>query len=133
MSYLYLIGGLAMLIFFGDILVRGAVALATRFAIPTLVTGLTIVAFGTSAPELVVSLKAALSDAPGIAIGNVVGSNIANILLVLGVPALIHATNCCQPMIRRNMMYVIGATLLFITLCFMGPLTFWHGAILFSL
>ena len=133
MTYLIFAGGLALLIFCGDALVRGAVALATRLSIPTMVTGLTIVAFGTSAPELVVSLKAALTGSSGIAIGNVVGSNIANILLVLGIPALIYATNCAQPMIRRNMIYVILASVLFILFCFTGPLNFWHGLILFSL
>ena len=133
MTYVIFASGLALLILCGDALVRGAVALAVRLSIPTLVTGLTIVAFGTSAPELVVSLRAALTDAPGIAIGNVVGSNIANVLLVLGLPAIIAATNCNQPFIERNMIYTIGASLLFITLCFLGPLSFWHGFILFTL
>ncbi len=133
MVYLTLLGGIILLLLCGDALVRGAVALAVRLNIPTLVIGLTIVAFGTSAPELVVSLRAALTGSPGIAIGNVVGSNIANVLLVLGLPALICATNCNQPFIRRNMVYVLGANLIFIWLCFLGPLVFWHGAILFAL
>ncbi len=133
MVYLMLIAGIATLLFCGDLLVRGAVALAVKLEIPALVIGLTIVAFGTSAPELVVSLRAALSGSPGLAIGNVVGSNIANVFLVLGVPALICATNCDQPFIRRNMLYVVGASLLFISLCFYDPLSFWHGAILFAL
>lgn len=133
MVYLTLVAGIALLLFCGDLLVRGAVALAVRLEIPSLVIGLTIVAFGTSAPELVVSLRAALAGAPGIAIGNVVGSNIANVFLVLGLPALICATSCNQPFIRRNMLYVLGASLLFITLCFLDPLTFWHGAVLFAL
>jgi cation:H+ antiporter len=133
MNYLLLVAGIALLLFCGDLLVRGAVAFAVKLRIPSLVIGLTIVAFGTSAPELVVSLRAALAGAPGIAIGNVVGSNIANVFLVLGVPALIAATNCDQPFIQRNMLYVLGASLIFITLCFLDPLTFWHGAILFAL
>ncbi len=133
MVYLMLAAGIGMLLFCGDLLVRGAVALAVRLEIPALVIGLTIVAFGTSAPELVVSLRAALAGSPGIAIGNVVGSNIANVLLVLGVPALICATNCDQPFIKRNMLYVLGASVVFIWLCFLGPLEFWHGAILFAL
>lgn len=132
MVYVTLAAGLLLLLFGGDVLVRGAVSLAVKLEIPTLVIGLTIVAFGTSAPELVISLRSALAGSPGIAIGNVVGSNIANVLLVLGIPALIAATNCDQPFIKRNMMYVIGASLLFITLCFLGPLSFWHGAILFG-
>lgn len=133
MFYLALATGIVMLLFCGDVLVRGAVAMAVKLDIPTLVIGLTIVAFGTSAPELVVSLRAALAGSPGISIGNVVGSNIANVLLVLGLPAMIAATDCNQPFIRRNTLYVLGASLLFIGLCFAGPLTFWHGFVLFAL
>ena len=132
MAYLELALGIAALVVCGDLLVRGSVALATRLDIPILVIGLTIVAFGTSAPELVVSLRAVLTGAPGLAIGNVVGSNIANVLLVLGLPALISATNFKQPLIKRNMFFVIFASLLFITLSFYGPLSFMHGAILFA-
>lgn len=133
MVYLTLAAGLALLLVCGDFLVRGAVALAEKLNIPPLVIGLTIVAFGTSAPELVVSLRAALSGSPGIALGNVVGSNIANVLLVLGLPALICATNCDQPSLLRNTAYVVIASFLFVGLCYLGPLTFWHGAILFGL
>ncbi|MFQ5625408.1 MAG: calcium/sodium antiporter [Methyloligellaceae bacterium] len=133
MVYVTLAAGILLLLFGGDVLVRGAVSLAVKLEIPTLVIGLTIVAFGTSAPELVVSLRSALAGSPGIAIGNVVGSNIANVLLVLGIPALIAATNCDQPFIKRNMLYVLGASMIFITLCFIGPLSFWHGVILFGL
>ncbi len=133
MVYVTLAAGILLLLFGGDVLVRGAVSLAVKLEIPTLVIGLTIVAFGTSAPELVVSLRSALAGSPGIAIGNVVGSNIANVLLVLGIPALIAATNCDQPFIKRNMLYVLGASMIFITLCFLGPLAFWHGVILFGL
>lgn len=133
MSYVLLGIGVALLLVCGDALVRGAVALSIKLGIPTLVIGLTVVAFGTSAPELVVSLRAALSGSPGLAIGNVVGSNIANILLVLGLPALIAATDCDQPFIRRNMFYVIGTSLLFIGLCYYGPLAFWQGLLMFLL
>lgn len=133
MSYLLLSLGIALLLICGDALVRGAVALSVKLGIPTLVIGLTIVAFGTSAPELVVSLRAVLADAPGMAIGNVVGSNIANILLVLGLPAIIVATDTKQDFVVRNTVYVILATLVFIALCYMGPLDFWHGALLFAL
>lgn len=122
-----------MLIVAGDLLVRGATALALRFGIPAVIVGLTVVAFGTSAPELMISVRAAIDGVPGIAIGNVVGSNIANVLLVLGLPAIFHATNCREPHIRRNTAYMIAATLLFIALCFMGPLGFWQGALLFAL
>ncbi|MAM24695.1 MAG: sodium:calcium antiporter, partial [Rhodobacteraceae bacterium] len=89
MDYLFVIGGLVGLLLGGEMLVRGAVALAQRLEIPPLVIGLTIVGFGTSMPELVTSLQAALVGAPGIALGNVVGSNTANILLILGVSAVL--------------------------------------------
>lgn len=128
-----LIGGIALLLFCGDLLVRGAVGLAERLGIPAIVIGLTIVSFGTSAPEMVVSVRAALAGSPGIAIGNVVGSNIANILLVLGLPAMITATQCHQQHVVRNMLFVLGASLLFIAMCFAGPLSLWHGAVLLSL
>lgn len=133
MSYIVLLSGFVLLIGAGDLLVRGATALALRLGIPTLIVGLTVVAFGTSAPELMVSVSAALDGSPGIAVGNVVGSNIANIFLVLGVPALFYATDCRAPHVRRNTVFMIGATILFIVLCFFGTLGFWQGALLFSL
>ena len=130
---LLLIGGLITLLVCGDALVRGAVALSVKFNVPTLVIGLTVVAFGTSAPELVVSIHAAVSGAPGLAVGNVVGSNIANIFLVLGVPALISAIDCNQPFIRRNMVFVLIASVIFIWLCYIGPLSVGHGLVLVTL
>ncbi|WP_366655498.1 calcium/sodium antiporter [Fodinicurvata sp. EGI_FJ10296] len=87
--YLELLLGLILLVAGGDALVRGAVALARRFGISPLLIGLTLVGFGTSTPELVTSIQAAFAGSPGIAVGNVVGSNIANILLILGVAAVI--------------------------------------------
>ena len=89
MTILLLLTGLTLLAIGGDVLVRGAVAVADRLGVSPLLAGLTIVGFGTSTPELVTSLFAAFDGAPGIAVGNVVGSNIANILLILGVSALI--------------------------------------------
>ena len=108
LSYILLPVGLLVLLKGGDWLVKGAAGLAQRFRVPPLVIGLTIVAFGTSAPELVISLDAALIGAGGIAIGNVVGSNIANVLLVLAVPALI------APIMRPEDR--LGPTLAFLTL-----------------
>jgi cation:H+ antiporter len=98
------------------------------------VIGLTVVALGTSAPELVVSIKAALSGVPDIAVGNVVGSNIANILLVLGLPALIYPVACeCDGPIRRNGLFMVGASAIFIGLGWSGRYEFWHGALLLGL
>lgn len=88
MLYLFVFAGFVLLMAGGEILVRGAVALAARLGVSPLVIGLTVVGFGTSTPELVTSLDAALSGAPGIAVGNVIGSNTANILLILGIAAL---------------------------------------------
>lgn len=115
-SILALLSGFALLVFAGDYLVRGAVGLAEKFAISQLVIGLTIVAFGTSAPELFISVQAALSGAPGIAVGNVVGSNIANVLLVLGVPAMILPTLTDQPGVRRSVTAMIAVSILFMWL-----------------
>lgn len=132
-DYLSLAGGLVVLIVAGDVLVRGSVGVAQRLGIPNLVIGLTIVAFGTSAPELVISLNAALHDSGGIAIGNVVGSNIANVLLVLGVPALIAATPCDQDGALRNAVFMVAVSLVFTILCFFSPLSYSTGAILLVL
>lgn len=132
LTYILLVLGFVVLIVAGDLLVRGAVSLALFFGVSPLVIGLTIVGFGTSAPELVISLDAALTGSTDMAIGNVVGSNIANLLLVLGLPALISRTNCNQTGIERNMIYVILATLLFIGLCYFGDLYIWQGLVLLA-
>lgn len=132
-DYISLAGGLVVLIIAGDVLVRGSVGIAQRLGIPNLVIGLTIVAFGTSAPELVISLKAAMEDAGGIAIGNVVGSNIANVLLVLGMPALIAATPCGEDGATRNAMFMVAVTVVFIGLCFFTPIGLLAGIVLLVL
>jgi cation:H+ antiporter len=130
MMYLMVAGGLALLLIGGDVLVRGAVTLAQRLEIPSLVIGLTVVAFGTSAPELVVSVGAALKGVPELAIGNVVGSNIANVLLVLGIPALIAPIACDASTIRRETAIMVGVTVAFLVLCLTGELRVWHGALM---
>ncbi|MDH5748573.1 MAG: sodium:calcium antiporter, partial [Rhodospirillales bacterium] len=89
MMYFEVVVGFVLLLGGAEFLVRGAVVLAKKLGISSLVIGMTVVAIGTSAPELVVSLNAALEGVPGIAIGNVVGSNIANVLLILGVAGLV--------------------------------------------
>ena len=106
--------GLVGLVVGGDFLVKGAVGLARRIGISPLVIGLTIVAFGTSAPELVISLDAAFAGSAGLAVGNVVGSNIANVLLVLGVPALILPIVCDQDGVHSMIYFLLGVTALFI-------------------
>lgn len=114
----------------GDILVKGAVSLAQRLGVSTLVIGLTIVAFGTSAPELVVGVDAVLEGAPTLALGNAVGSNIANILLVVGLPAMIMPVAVNAPKLGRNQIYMLGASMLLILMAFNGPITAAYGAVL---
>lgn len=122
-------GGLVILLIAGDMLVRGAVNLALRLGIPALMVGMTVVAFGTSAPELLVSVQAAWNDAGGLALGNVVGSNIANILLVLGAPALIAAVPVGRD-ILRDYSVMIAASVLFIALSFTGVIATWQALVL---
>ena len=100
-SILLIFAGLALLLGGGEALVRGAVQIAGRLGLSPLVIGLTIVGFGTSTPELVTSIEAALIGAPGIAVGNVVGSNIANILLILGAAVLLAPTKYVQQRIDK--------------------------------
>lgn len=129
-DFLKLFGGFVYLLMGGDLLVRGALGLARESRIPPMVVGLTVVAMGTSAPELMVSSVSALSGYPGIAIGNVVGSNIANVLLVIGVPVLIHPIICSQEGLGKQTSLMIAVSLLFIALCFMQPIGFWMGLLL---
>ncbi len=132
MDSVYVVLGLVLLVLAGDSLVRGSVNLSLRLGIPPLIVGLTVVAFGTSAPELLVSVSAVLEGAPGIALGNVVGSNIANILLVLGIPAMISTIHSSTLGVSRGFITMLAATVLFIGLCFLGPITWWHAAILLA-
>ncbi|MBM2576155.1 calcium/sodium antiporter [Jannaschia sp. Os4] len=122
------VGGLILLILAGDALVRGAVNLALRLGISALVVSLTVVAFGTSAPELLVSIEAVLDDAPGLALGNVVGSNTANVLLVLGVPALISGLATKTHDTRRDYAFMLAGTALFVGFAWTGAIAGWNGA-----
>lgn len=132
-DYLIVLLGLAGLVIAGDALVRGAVGLAKRFSIPPLIIGLTVVAMGTSAPELMVSIKAASHGSPDIAVGNIVGSNIANVLLVLSVPALFVAIRCDQPGLKPSTMFMMSVSVLFAVLALAGALAFWHGLLFLAL
>ena len=128
--YVQILAGFILLVLAAEILVRGAVSLADRYGVSPLVIGMTVVAFGTSAPELVVSLSAILEGSSGLAIGNLVGSNIANVLLILG------ATCLLKPVIQNpgsNPMdgYVLlGGTILFVGLCLNGDIGLWAGILL---
>ena len=120
-----LLAGLLLLVLGGDALVRGAVALSLRLGIPALIVSLTVVAFGTSAPELVISVQAALGGAPDIAVGNVVGSNIANVLLVLGVPALLSGLGRAEADSRKPCLIMLVASALLLILAWNG----WIGRV----
>lgn len=132
LDLLQVLGGLVLLVVAGDALVRGAVNIALRLGIPSLIVGLTVVAFGTSAPELLVSVKAVVEHAPGIALGNVVGSNIANILLVLGIPAMISVIRAGEGHAQRSYLTMLAATILFMAIAFLGPVRWWHALILLA-
>jgi len=123
------LAGLAVLVFAGDALVKGAVNLSLRLGVPALIVGLTIVAFGTSAPELLVSIQAVLDHAPALALGNVVGSNTANILLVLGVPALITAVPVSRDL-KHDFYVMMAATAAFIALAYTGRFAWPQGVVL---
>jgi len=111
-SILLVAGGLVLLALGGELLVRGAVGMAARLGISPLLAGLTIVGFGTSMPELATSVQAAMAGSPGIAVGNVVGSNIANILFILGVSALILPLTVNPKSFRRDSIALGGSALL---------------------
>jgi cation:H+ antiporter len=129
MDILFVVAGLVILLFAGDYLVRGAVNLALRLGIPAMMVGMTVVAFGTSAPELLVSVQAVLAGAGGLALGNVVGSNIANILLVMGAPALIAPVIMARES-QRDFLIMIAVTVLFMALAFTGAIGLWQALVL---
>lgn len=128
----FIVLGLAVLLVGGDLLVRGAVGMASALKIPPLLVSLTIIAFGTSAPELVVSVTSVLEHEPGIAIGNIIGSNVANVFLVLGLPALIYPMSAHVPGLRRHGAAMLVATAAFSAVAyFSGALDRNTGAALF--
>ena len=127
-----LIGGFVLLFFGGDWLVNGGVALARRFRISTLVIGMTIVAFGTSAPELLVSTISAIKGSAGIAMGNVIGSNIANIGLILGLTALICPIETDNRKVVRHGSIMIVASLLLLVFALYSGISRIEGLTLFA-
>ena len=128
---LLIAGGLIGLLFGGEALVRGAVSLAQKLGISPLVISLTVLGFGTSMPELLVSLRAALSGAPDIALGNVVGSNTANILLILGLCMAIAPIQKYDPSVKRDMTIATFAALLLFILVQFETIGRLSGALLF--
>lgn len=120
MTFLLLGLGLALLLAGGEALVRGSVAAAHKLGVSPMVAGLVLVGFGTSSPELVTSLTAALQDAPGISVGNIVGSNIANILLILGVTALLFPVAVEGDAFRRDGTVMAVATVALVAIVLVG-------------
>lgn len=132
MTFVYLLAGLILLVGGAEVLVRGAARLAARFGIPPLVIGLTVVAFGTSSPETAVSVQAAFNGSGDLAVGNVVGSNIANVLLILGLTALIAPLVVSRQLIRLDVPILIVACLVTFALAWNGALGRLDGALLFA-
>ena len=125
-----IIGGFVVLVFGADWLVKGASRLALSLGMTPLVVGLTVVAFGTSAPELAVSVASAWSGQADLAVGNVVGSNIANVLLILGVSAVVAPLVVNQQLVRLDVPIMLGASVLFYVLALDGRISLADGAIL---
>ena len=132
MLYLMFILGLFLLVFGGDLLVKGSVAVANKLGISPLVVGIVLVGFGTSTPELMASLLSAFKGIPGIAIGNVVGSNIANILLILGVTALIQPIKIDMKSFKRDSGFLAFSCIALIVAVYLGALNRLGGVLFVS-
>lgn len=130
MTLILFVAGIALLIFGADLLVRGASRLALSMGISPLVIGLTVVAYGTSSPELAVSLQSSYIGAADIAVGNVVGSNIANVLLILGIAALIMPLIVAQQLTRLDTPLMVGLSILLLLMGLDGVIGRWDGLIL---
>ena len=130
MIILKLIAGLVLLVAGAEVLVKGASRIATAIGISPLVIGLTVVAFGTSSPELAVSVMASLNGTADIALGNVVGSNIFNVLLILGISSIIVPLVVAQQLIRLDVPIMIGASLLTLLFSWDGVIRPWEGVVL---
>lgn len=133
MVYAEIALGLVLLVAGAELLVRGSVTLARRIGVSSLLIGLTLVGFGTSTPELVASVTGALKGSPGIAVGNVVGSNICNVLLILGASALIYPLATTRQAFKRDGPVLLGASLLFLAITWYGWLSRPVGAIFIAL
>lgn len=133
MEYLWLILGLVALVLGGEFLVRGAVSIALKAKISPLVVGMTIVSFGTSAPELLVSLSAVLDGYPDVSVGAVVGSNISNLALVLGITVLIFPIVVNRDSLRIDWPLMIFSTFLFYFFALNGTIEWWEGIVFISI
>lgn len=132
MMVVLILGGFVLLFAGGEALVRGSVGIARKFGMSELVIGLTLVGFGTSLPELVTSLQALSEDAVGLSVGNVIGSNVANILLVLGVAALVAPILTSPRALARDGLFMLAVTILFAALLWFDAFTRVTGIIMFT-
>lgn len=132
MTYILVLGGLALLAIGGELLVRGAVGMSQVLRISPLLAGLTIVGFGTSTPELATSIQAAFAGSPAIALGNVIGSNIANILLILGVSAIVMPLVVRPDAFRRDALALVGSTALCVVAVLLGTIALAMGLLLIA-
>lgn len=127
------IAGIALLYYGAEFLIKGGVSIALKLKVPSLIIGLTLVAFGTSAPELVVSIDAALKGSGDISIGNVVGSNICNIALILGLSAAIAPLTVQKKLLRFDLPLLTAASIFVVLFCFLSRgITRWQGGIFFA-
>ena len=134
MDFIFLITGFVFLILGGNWLLKAAVALSLRLQIPKIVIGMTVVSFATSAPELIVSLNAALEGHADISLGNVIGSNIANLGLVLGIVTILSSINVKKSFYKTDWPVMMLASIIFyLFIVFDGVLQRYEGMILFSL
>ena len=130
MDVIFFIVGTAILLTSGDFLVRAAISISNKLKISPMVIGLTVIAFGTSAPELLVGIQATWNGHGGLAIGNIIGSNIANVFLILGVPALILAIDNSDKELVKNYYFMLAAVSLFVLFLLFGEIGFWQGVLL---
>jgi cation:H+ antiporter len=132
-DWLLVIGGFVLLLGGGEVVVQGAVAIAKKMRVPPLLIGFTIVAIGTSLPELAVSLEAVAGGQPDIAVGGVLGSNVANVMLVLGTASILGAASDPGEGVRRDAVAMILATLILLALVIFGEITWFFGILMLAL
>ena len=130
MDLIFFLIGTLILLFSGDMLVRAAIDISLKISVSPMIVGLTVIAFGTSAPELLVGVQATWNGFAGLALGNIIGSNITNILLIVGMPAVIIAVRSDDPGLSQNYYIMLLATFVFIGFLLFGPIQVWQGIFL---
>ena len=133
MEFVLIIAGLVILVFGGDYLVKGASGIALKFNMPSMLVGMTVVALGTSSPELVVSVRAALAGKPDISTGNVVGSNVANVCLILGITTIIFPVVIKKSVLKNDWVAMMLASILFYFFALNGEISRWEGILFVGL